>query len=391
MGAVGRKNLVRTAALWRKSHSGRLVIIHSASAGEFEATIPLIDELKKQNILTVATIFSPSGFKIASQSNSPDFVCYLPFDKRQEVREFLSALNPDVFIFCKHDIWPNVVWECKKMNIPIVLLNANLHSKSLRVNPLAVGFNRYLFSQMEGIWTVSDEHFNRLGKILGKTDSLKTLGDTRFDRVVQRALEGAQTLPDIFTVHPVFIAGSVWEQEKFILDSFIEIWYDNPDWKLIWVPHEPQSAEIKSVEKKLKHAGISSIRFSEASDESEYNALIVDKVGILPSLYRYSQIAYVGGGFGKGVHSVIEPAVFSIPVMFGPAYHVSAEAKELISCNGGYSVKGKHDFGALLRLFIENESERTEAGENAGKLVRSKVGCAEIEAKMITDIISKRK
>ena len=389
-GAAGRKNVIDSAMSWRRSRSGRLAVIHSASAGEFEASLPLFEELKKNNILTAATLFSPSGYKIAEGNSIPDYVTYLPFDSKTSVRKFLKALKPDIFIFCKHDIWPNVVWECKKQNIPVILLNANLHSHSLRINSIALGFNRYLFSRMDAIWTVSEEHYNRLKTIIGSDKTLKVMGDTRFDRVVRRALNSSLTLPQAFEDNPVLIAGSVWEQEAFVLDSFIKMRAKNPQWKLIWVPHEPKDADLKSIEKKLKSAGISTIRYSCMCEDSDQEALLIDKIGILPSLYRYANVAYVGGGFGKGVHSVLEPAVFSIPVIFGPAYHVSAEAIELIKCKGGFSIEGEPEFYNLLSLFTANESERQKAGKNAENLVKQKTGVAEVEALMLAEIINKK-
>lgn len=391
LGWSGRKRLVSNAKEWRSAHQGRLAIIHGASAGEFEAALPLIKAFKSKGIIAVATLFSPSGYKIASGNPLPDYISYLPFDTIRGVRAFLKAMNPDVFVFCKHDIWPNVVWECERRGIPTALVNGNLHAKSFRLNPKALNFNREVFRSLTAVWAVSENHAQRIKRIMGDGGRVEVSGDTRFDRVVSRALDSGLELPASFTGVPAFICGSVWPKENFTLESFIEIHREHPEWKLIWAPHEPNDSFIASAEKSLDQAGISHIRFSQLKSGSDAAALIVDQVGKLASLYRFAEIAYVGGGFGKGVHSVIEPAVFSLPVIFGPNFHVSAEANELINRGGGLSVKGRDDFHHLLKSLIEDEERRTRCGEIAGNFVEEKAGVAEFLANEIMDLIDRHR
>jgi len=387
-GAVGRRGNSRKAQEWRCVHAGKLAIIHSASAGEFEAALPIIEELKRRGFLTAATLFSPSGYRIAIKSAVPDSVFYLPFDTFNGSRSFLKALNPDIFVFCKHDIWPNVIWNCRDLHIPMLMANTNLHKKSFRLNPLFRKFNRGLFSQFETIFTVSNEHAARISAILGSRDKIKAIGDSRFDRVVARAKSGEMTLPESFVHSPIFIAGSVWTPEFFTLESFLELKRTFPRWKLIWVPHEPSDSCMQKAEMLLGQSGVSSVRFTNLRNYAGEETVIVDKVGVLPPLYRAGHIAYVGGGFGKGVHSVIEPAAFGIPVIFGPNYYVSAEAGELLKRGGGFTVKGKDDFFPLFKRLLEDETYREKCGKIAGDMVREKVGASILIANRVEEVLA---
>lgn len=386
-GAKGRKLVLKSAAAWRSENPGRLVVIHSSSAGEYEASIPLIEALRKRGILIVATLFSPSGFANAVKTSIPDYITYLPFDSKSSVNKFINILEPDAFIFCKHDIWPNIVWVCADKNIPVILTNANMHSHSSRLKPWTLGFNRYLFGHFTAIWTVAEEHADRIARICGSKEKITIMGDTRFDRVVGRTKETDFKLPGKLEESPVIIAGSVWQAELFTLDVFFETRKRFPGWKLIWVPHEPEEIHLKSVEARCNEVGISHVRLSAPEKIEDAEVIIIDRIGILSSLYKYADIAYVGGGFGKGVHSVIEPAVFSIPVIFGPRYHVSAEAGDLLENGGGFTVKDGKEFEQLFVSMVEDENRRKSSGQHAGEYVRSKTGVAETEADMILDLI----
>jgi 3-deoxy-D-manno-octulosonic-acid transferase len=388
-GARGRKNLTSKARIWRETHPGKLAVLHSASAGEFEAAVPLIKQLKQKGFLTLATLFSPSGYRIAEKNPEPDYTLYFPFDTKRKDKAFLKALKPSVFIFCKHDIWPNMVWECSKRGIPLLMVNTNMHPKSLRLNPLFIRYSQFIFRRFKIIFTVSEAHAERIKRILAGMGEVVIAGDTRFDRVVSRALGTELDLPQGFRNYPVFIAGSVWPAEKFVLEAFMEIRRTNPQWRLIWVPHEPNEGCLKKTASALEKEGLSHLRFSaikeNAAQDSE--ALLVDEVGVLPPLYRFADIAYVGGGFGKGVHSVIEPAAFGIPVIFGPHHYVSAEAEDLLRRGGGFSIKGKDDLIILLERLMTEKQLREKSGSIAGEMVKEKIGAAEVIAEKIAGII----
>ena len=388
-GAAGRQGLTDSVTAWRNENPGPLAVIHSASAGEFEAAIPIFEELQKRNIKILATLYSPSGYNLAVKNPLPDGVFYLPFDSRKMVKSFLQAVCPDVFVFCKHDIWPNVVWICGELKIPLIIANTNLHRKSSRLNPLLIHFNRGIFNRFDTIFTVSKNHARRIEKIAGRPDNIMAVGDSRFDRVISRLKKAETELPETFAKSPALICGSVWPAENFVLESYLELHRNYPEWKLIWVPHEPHEEYISCTEEKLDSAGLSSLRFSGLKDYRDQEVLIIDRVGVLPPLYKYADIAYVGGGFGKGVHSVIEPAAFSIPVIFGPNSHVSAEAGELLRRKGGFSVNGKEDFRPLLEELMMNEDKRGEAGNIAGQFVAEKTGAAEIIAEKIAEMVER--
>ena len=386
-GASGRRNLVDKVRIWRGKHPGKLAVIHCASAGEFEASLPIIEALKAKNILTAATIYSPSGYRIAAKSPIPDGVFYLPFDSKKEIESFIRALDPDVFIFCKHDIWPNTVWTCADLKIPLILANANLHSKSLRTHPFLKGFNRNVFACFDTIFAVSESHAGRWERILGNRDKIRSIGDSRFDRVVSQAVGTKSELPEQFFQSPVFIAGSIWPAEYFVLDAFCELKKTYPQWKSIWVPHEPDEHCIGKIEAELNRAAISHLRLSGITGYEEQEALIIDKVGVLPPLYGSGDVAYVGGGFGRGVHSVIEPAAFSIPVIFGPNNHVSAEAGELLLRKGGFAINDKEEIYELLNKLMGDDDFRKSSGKIAGDMVNDKTGAAKLIADEIAALI----
>jgi 3-deoxy-D-manno-octulosonic-acid transferase len=386
-GAKGRREIIGKASSWRQEHPGKLIAIHSASAGEFEASIPLIRELKRNNIPVVATLFSPSGFRHAEKLGIADLNLYLPFDSTSSVRHFLSVLQPSIFITCKHDIWPNLIWECYQRRIPQILINTNLHHRSFRINPLFIGFNRAIFGLFSQVYTISEDHSQRLRKLLPRKDTLEVVGDTRFDRVEERAMCARLELPADFDTSPVFVAGSVWPAENFTLDIFLELREHNPHWRLIWVPHEPEENFLQWAEKKLSGADMTAIRYSQIQIDGNYQAILVDKMGILAGLYRYGNIAYVGGGFGKGVHSVLEPAVFGIPVIFGPHHYVSSEAGELLTRGGGFSIKGAEEFQNIYRRLSKDEVFRLKCGKIAGDMVKEKTGATKIIAQKISQLL----
>ena len=386
-GIRGRRGILKEMSEWRKEHPGTLAVVHSASAGEYEAGIPLIRNLQKRGIKVVATLFSPSGYSPAKKSNIADFTMFLPFDSLLNTRRFLKILQPDLFVFCKHDIWPGYVWECNRRKIPVCLVNANMHRKSFRLHPLGIRFNRNLFRRFSGIWAVNPEHARRIEKILGAGYKVESPGDTRFDRVVERAKSKDVDIPSGFRKAPVFIGGSVWQADEFILKAFIELQAKHPDWKLIWTPHEPTEANLSRAEALLDKNFISHIRYSARKNCPDCNALLIDEMGILAGLYRYTDIAYIGGGFGKGVHSVIEPAAFGIPVIFGPAHHVSAESFDLLDYGGGFMVEGADDALPLLDKLISDDRFRKEKGTASLKLVKAKAGVANYLADELTKLI----
>ena len=386
-GLKGRASIFEDASRWRKSNPGKLIIIHSASAGEFEATVPFIEKLKERGLMVVSTVFSPSGFNRAEKLGLSDLILYLPGDFKHGASRFLDILTPEILAFCKHDIWPNMIWEAEKRGIPSVLLNGNLPADSSRIHPLLIGFFREVLGSFTEIYAVAAEHADRFRRILGDECRVIALGDTRFDRVVTLAHSARTKLARQFSDNPVFIAGSVWQQEHFTLKVFLDLKRTFPQWRLIWVEHEPVEHNLVVIERMLDEAGMSHIRFSAMKDDSSEDALIVDKVGVLPPLYSYARIAYVGGGFGKGVHSVIEPAAFSIPVIFGPHHQVSAEAGELLARGGGFSVKDGEDFRRTLETLMRDTKRLTEAGAIAGAMVAEKTGVTDIVVDKLMNLV----
>jgi 3-deoxy-D-manno-octulosonic-acid transferase len=352
---------------------------HSSSMGEFEQAKPLITILKEKHpeIKIIVSFFSPSGYDNNLNYKLADLVTYLPFDSCSNAKKFIDMLSPDFAILIRYDIWPNHLWKLKEMNIPVFLVDATMRSNSGRMFPVIKNFHSYLFKNFTGILTISEsdkEGFSKFG-----CNSLHICGDTRYDQVYSKSMLAREKkiIPDeVINGKPVFIAGSSWKtDEDHLIPAFIELMEKIPELILILVPHEPNELNLDSIENELKEK-VSHIRFSQLLDYNDENVIIIDCIGMLLSLYSYADVAYVGGGFGEGIHNVLEPATYGIPVIFGPKNENSQEAQILLKRGGGFVIKDKNDLYKYLYTFFTEKEACQKAGEIAGDLVKENTGAA---------------
>ena len=358
---------------------------HAASLGEFEQGRPIIERLKQEypQYKILLTFFSPSGYEVRKDYPLADIVCYLPFDKKRNVKKFLRLVNPKMAIFIKYEFWYNFVNRLYKKNIPIYMVSAIFRPSQIFFKRYG-GIMRRLLRRYECI-CVQDENSEKLLKSINITN-FEVCGDTRFDRVIDIQHRAKQlSIVDAFAKkataenEKILIAGSSWPKDE---DVVIPYFNNTTDVKLIIAPHEIDEAHLKYIESNLQRPYI---RYSQAIPEmmADYDCLIIDSFGLLSSIYRYGQIAYIGGGFGVGIHNVLEAAVYNIPIIFGPNFKKFREAQQLLEQGGGYSISDFESFRGLMDEFLQYEETLVAAGQHAGNYVRSNSGVVDKVMKVL--------
>lgn len=350
---------------------GEYIWIHASSLGEFEQGRPLIEELKKQypDKKIALTFFSPSGYEVRKNYPLADLVCYLPFDLPHNVCRFLDLLRPSIAIFIKYEFWGNYLRELRRRQIPTYIISAIFRPDQIFFRPYGGLFRRMLRTYAH--LYVQNETSRELLAGIG-IHNVSVVGDTRFDRVVDIRRQ-AKKLPiaEAFSAgRQVLIAGSSWPKDE---DIFIDYFNRHPELRLIIAPHEIHESHITEILGKLKRPAVRYTQTNEA-EAATADCLIVDCFGLLSSIYQYGQMAYIGGGFGVGIHNVPEAAVYGIPVVFGPNYRKFQEAKDLIADQGAFSISTPDEFEKLMQHFENGEEYRRQCGENAATYIYTHTG-----------------
>jgi 3-deoxy-D-manno-octulosonic-acid transferase len=393
-GVRGRKGLFdQMERDVQKLTSTRRVWFHSSSLGEFEQAKPIIAALRKKyrDINIIVTFFSPSGYDHSKNYKLADIITYIPFDTKTNARRFLDLLKPTAAVFVRYDVWPNHLWELSARNIPAFIANATMRTSSARFYPLMRNFHRLLFNNFESILTVSANDVEAFSRFELTHPSLQAIGETRYDQVWQRSAEARKKhlIPSaILKERKVFIAGSTWpEDEEVLLPTILKLTKYDSKILTILVPHEPTEYALEAIEKQL-HSKAKSIRFSLLNDYSRERVILVDSVGILMALYQYADAVYVGGSFRQGIHNVLEPAVYGIPVVYGPRHQNSQEAQELIHRGGGFVVNDQQECYRTLRTLLGNKKANAAAGHAALKLVEENIGATERFIQHLSKVLS---
>lgn len=347
------------------------VWFHAASLGEFEQGRPMIERLRRQqpHQKILLTFFSPSGYEVRKNYSEVDLVCYLPLDTPRNVSRFFAAISIEKAIFIKYEFWANYLLQLQSKNIPTYII-----STIFRPSQVFFRFYGHFFLNLLSCFTtifVQDENSKALLNQFG-IKQVYIGDDTRFDRVSDIAsMTKILPIAEAFaTGAEVLVAGSSWQPDEDFLTRYVNV---NKEKKLIIAPHEVSSERINELCSKLR---CSFVCYTQTTPEEAANArcLVVDTIGVLSSLYRYGQVAYVGGGFGVGIHNTLEAAVWNTPVVFGPNYQRFREARDLIACGGAYSVTSYRQFeDCVNHLFFDRI-----AAEQAGIYVRSHVGATNL-------------
>lgn len=355
------------------------VLFHASSYGELEAIIPLISMLANNNVRVCLSHSSPSAIKGIDSIQGLWAHGFTPLDYLTNQLELYARLEIDALIITKHDYWPNMLRAARALNLKTLLINGNFHTKSLRSLPLISGFSKHFMAMFDYAWTVSDQDTARAYNYFPNSVKVETMGDCRYDRVRERAIQGSQRfaqLKNCYSGSKVIIGGSTWEPCEIILyDTFNRLRNHSANLKLMIVPHEPTPETIQRNIQKCKSLGLTYSLFSEWNTQPiTQNVLIVDKVGVLADLYTVGWCAYVGGGFGKGVHSVIEPAAHSLPVAFGPNYHVSYEAGLLINSQAGHVIHNVNNLYPIWERYLLDDVHYQSVASASNQVVASNEG-----------------
>ena len=396
--------------------TAKYVWFHAASLGEFEQGRPLIEQLKATHpeYKILLTFFSPSGYEVRKNYEGADIVCYLPLDTIRNARRFLRAVHPVMAFFIKYEFWYNYLHILKHRGVPV-------YSVSSIFRPGQVFFKWYGRNYAKVLhcithFFVQNEVSLQLLKGIG-IDEATVVGDTRFDRVLQ-IKEQAKELPIVEAFKgingkgdackdelsedackgalsedackdnlsengckgcKVFVAGSSWQPDE---DIFIRFFNDHPDWKLIIAPHVIGEDHLAYILDKLQ---MKAVRYTQATEQSaaEARCLIIDCFGLLSTIYRYGEIAYVGGGFGVGIHNVPEAAVWGVPVLFGPNNKRFQEAQDLLACKGSFEVTDYDSFNTIISRLISDDKFRHQCGEASANYVKSRSGATDIIMKSV--------
>lgn len=396
--------------------TAKYVWFHAASLGEFEQGRPLIEQLKATHpeYKILLTFFSPSGYEVRKNYEGADIVCYLPLDTIRNARRFLRAVHPVMAFFIKYEFWYNYLHILRHRGVPV-------YSVSSIFRPGQVFFKWYGRNYAKVLhcithFFVQNEVSLQLLKGIG-IDEATVVGDTRFDRVLQ-IKEQAKKLPIVEAFKgingkgeackgalaedackddlsedackgdlsengckgcKVFVAGSSWQPDE---DIFIRFFNDHPDWKLIIAPHVISEDHLAYILDKLQ---MKAVRYTQATEQSaaEARCLIIDCFGLLSTIYRYGEIAYVGGGFGVGIHNVPEAAVWGVPVLFGPNNKRFQEAQDLLACKGSFEVTDYDSFNTIISRLISDDKFRHQCGEASANYVKSRSGATDIIMKSV--------
>ena len=368
----------RTLATLREKldPAGGYIWVHAASLGEFEQGRPIIERIKRDNpqARILLTFFSPSGYEVRKNYQLADVVCYMPFDQRRNVKRFLDLVKPSMAIFVKYEFWGGYLNSLRRRGIPTYIVSAIFR-------PGQIFFRRWggMFRNMLRCFTtlfVQDERSRDLLAGIG-INNVVVAGDTRFDRVA-RVKENAREFPVIEQfvagAQRTVVMGSSWPQDEELMIPYFN---EHPDMKLIIAPHEFDHERLHVLASALKRpcGFYSQVTAGEAA---KLDCLIIDSFGILSSLYRYGQVAYVGGGFGSGIHNINEAAVYGIPVVFGPKHEKFREATDLIADGGGFAVHDNEDFTPIMDRLLHDEAFMRHAGQIAGQYIASHIGATDV-------------
>ncbi|MBX9852385.1 MAG: 3-deoxy-D-manno-octulosonic acid transferase [Cytophagaceae bacterium] len=371
----GRRNYFPKLQRIMYKNAAPVIWFHCASLGEFEQSRPLIEEIKRRypayNIFL--TFFSPSGYEVRKNYSYADYVFYLPLDTPFNARKFVRIINPKIAFIAKYEFWYHYINELKKKNIPVISFSTIFRKKQIFFKSYGSLF-RGTLHKITRIFVQNEKSIELLKKY--NIHNTEIAGDTRFDRVYE-VFKNKKEFPLIQKFKgdkKIFIVGSNWPQDLEILFDTINQLPDNL--KVIIAPHEIKEKEISDIEQRIKKK---SIRYSQVNEKnaSVSDVLIIDNVGMLGSLYQYGDLAYVGGAFGKGLHNILEPATFGMPVFFGPKYNKFKEAKDLIKLKAAFSVQNRAEFESKFSEILNDGSRIAEINKTCLGYVQKNIGATE--------------
>lgn len=385
----GRKDVFPTLKS-KIATNDKTIWFHAASLGEFEQGLPVMEQIKKQfpHHKIIVTFFSPSGYEVRKNNSIADVTVYLPLDTKSNAQKFIDAVHPELVFFIKYEYWPNYLNELKNKKIKTYLISGIFRENQAFFKWYG-GFYRKALQTFDYFFVQNDSS-KKLVQRIG-FNNVKVSGDTRFDRVVSilerdNSLNFIEQFKDNTTT---IVIGSSWPKDENLLVNYINNSSDAV--KFIIAPHNIKSEQIENLKSQIKKK---SILYSEYKNEispdgrndklEDFQVFIIDTIGILTKIYSYADIAYVGGGFGNpGVHNLLEPATFGVPIVIGPNYSHFAEATALVDMNGCISIKEQNQLNNAFDSLINNEDERYEKGHICSTFVQMNKGATDVILKHI--------
>ena len=368
----GQRNTWRQ--LRRYIGSDHYVWFHAASLGEFEQGRPLMEKLRREHPekKILLTFFSPSGYEVRKNYGGADVICYLPLDTPFNARKFVRMARPEAAYFIKYEFWRNYIDVLYRHSIPVYSVSSIFRPGQIFFKWYGRGYARVL-KRITHLY-VQNEESQQLLHTIG-VDQVTVVGDTRFDRVIdiRRAAKPLPLVERFAGCWRVIVAGSSWQPDEDLLISYFNA---HPNVRLVLAPHVVNEEHLRQIEQKLQRP---SVRYSAATPKSvaEADCLIIDCYGLLSSIYRYATIAYVGGGFGVGIHNVPEAAVYGVPVLIGPNNQKFREAQALLQCGGCIEVHNQPDVDQSLDRLLSNKAALDRAGQAAGNYITSNAGAVD--------------
>lgn len=368
--------------------NAKYIWFHAASLGEFEQGRPLMERIRKDypQYKILLTFYSPSGYEVRKNYEGADIICYMPVDTRLNAIRFLRLVRPVMAFFIKYEFWSNFLHILKHRNIPTYSVSSIFREDQV--------FFKWYGRSYAGVlkcftrFFVQNEESKQLLKGIGIT-AVDVVGDTRFDRVLQ-IKEAAKHLPICETFRTgvassqsadvphhdfkVFVAGSSWPPDENV---FIPFFNEHKDWRLLIAPHVIAEEHLKLILSLIKDKKV--VRYTQTTPEeaAEADVLIIDCFGLLSSMYNYGDVAYIGGGFGVGIHNTLEAAVWNMPVIFGPNNKKFQEAQGLLKSGGGFEINTYEDFSGLMSSLMNDETFLKQAGDKAGTFVAHLAGATD--------------
>lgn len=377
----GRKNIFEKLKHDLQPYEKR-AWFHCASLGEFEQGRPLIEAFKQHypEYKIALTFFSPSGYEIQKNYIGADYVFYLPLDTKSNAEKTISLIQPKMVFFIKYEFWYHYFNRLNSEGIPIYLVSAIFRPDQLFFKWYG-NFYKNLLKKVSHFF-VQNESSATLLKSIGITN-VTVSGDTRFDRVftISQQKKAFPLISMFKQDQKTLIAGSTWpEDEEMITDLLFDMQKSNRSLKCIIAPHEISASKINTLTGALEEKAIKHLKYSEATEETiqEYDVLIIDNIGMLSSLYQYGEIAFIGGGFGKGIHNILEAATFGLPVLFGPNYQKFQEAVDLIHLKGAFCILNSIGLIKQTESFLTDEISLKNSAETSKNYVLSKRGATNI-------------
>ena len=392
---VGRRGIIERFARWGAEHrdvSRPLVWLHAPSVGEGLQARPVIELLRRRHpeAQLVYTFYSPSAQRFALGVGA-DYADFLPFDTRGAARALLEVLQPTALVFSKLDVWPVLVDEAVRRGVRVGLIAATLTDASGRSGSFGRALLGDAYAALHRVGAIDADNAQRLTALGVRSDRICVTGDTRYDQVWERAAatdRHTAMLAPFDDARPTVVAGSTWPSDERVLESaWSAVRLAHPDVRLIIAPHEPTAAHLAPIEEWIRRQQWTGARLG-ADSASSADIVVVDRLGVLGDLYARADIAFVGGGFhAAGLHSVVEPAAFGAPVLFGPRFSASRDAAMLIEAQAGRAVDSARSLEEALLQWLRDDGARAEAGARARAMVQAGLGAAERSAELVASLL----